>query len=50
MKLTKIKLNELANADLNEREMCRLLGGYDTVAPPTTQGAPCASKLDKPCQ
>ena len=27
MKLTKINLNELANADLNEREMCRLLGG-----------------------
>ena len=27
MKLTKINLNELSNADLNEREMCRLLGG-----------------------
>ena len=29
MKLTKINLNQLANADLNEREMCRLLGGGD---------------------
>jgi natural product precursor len=27
MKLTKINLSELANTDLNEREMCRLLGG-----------------------
>lgn len=27
MKLEKINLSELANADLNEREMCRLLGG-----------------------
>lgn len=27
MKLTKININELANADLNECEMCRLLGG-----------------------
>ena len=29
MKLTKINLSQLANADLNEREMCRLLGGGD---------------------
>jgi natural product precursor len=27
MKLTKISLNQLSDADLNEREMCRLLGG-----------------------
>jgi natural product precursor len=27
MKLTKINLNQPANANLNEREMCRLLGG-----------------------
>jgi natural product precursor len=27
MKLNKIKLNELSNAQLNEREMCRILGG-----------------------
>jgi len=31
MKLTKINLNALAKADLNEREMCRLLGGSDTT-------------------
>jgi natural product precursor len=29
MKLEKIKLSELAKADLNEREMFRLLGGGD---------------------
>ena len=29
MKLQKINLNQLANADLNEREMYRLLGGGD---------------------
>lgn len=27
MKLEKIKLTELADAELNEREMCRILGG-----------------------
>lgn len=27
MKLEKINLNELANAELNEREMCHILGG-----------------------
>jgi natural product precursor len=27
MKLTKIKLNQLAEIEMNEREMCRLLGG-----------------------
>ena len=27
MKLKKIKLNELSKAELDEREMCRLLGG-----------------------
>ncbi|MEY8721801.1 TIGR04149 family rSAM-modified RiPP [Bacteroides stercorirosoris] len=26
-KLTKIKLHEIADAELNEREMCRILGG-----------------------
>ncbi len=26
-KLSKLKLNELSTAELNEREMCRLLGG-----------------------
>ena len=29
MKLKKINLSELSNADLNEREMCRLLRGGD---------------------
>jgi natural product precursor len=27
MKLTKISLNQLSDTELNEREMCRLLGG-----------------------
>ena len=27
MKLEKIKLTELADAKLNEREMCKILGG-----------------------
>jgi natural product precursor len=27
MKLTKINLNQLSDTELNEREMCRLLGG-----------------------
>ena len=29
MKLERISASELANADLNEREMCHLLGGGD---------------------
>ena len=27
MKLRKLKLNEASKAELNEREMCRVLGG-----------------------